>query len=68
MQIYAYMIKLCLWNVLLYEFLFVGIVNCLGSSIELLLVLLVTAVCQDSDVLRGTMTSAVDQFRIRKNR
>ena len=46
------MIKLCLWDVLLYEFLFVGIVNYLGSNIEVLLVLLFTAVCQDSDVLR----------------
>ena len=46
------MIKLCLWNVLMCEFLFVGIVNYLGGNIELLLVLLVTPACQDSDVLR----------------
>ena len=45
----------------------VSIVYCLGSDIELLSALLVTAVCQDSKALRVLcITSALDCYRARE--
>ena len=45
---------------------FASIVYCPGSNIVLSSELLLTAVCQDFEVLRVAMTFAVDHFRVRE--